>query len=60
MVQDIEDEMRKTSQQRKPITTSNIDVASSRMVITESQRKGEVQTIGDLIGNEENPEVPVG
>ena len=60
MVQDIEIEMRKHQEQRKSVTTSDIDVSSSRMVITESQRRGEIQTIGDLIGNEDNPEVPIG
>ena len=61
MVQDIEDEMRKHSQQQqKSITTNEIDTTSSRMVITDSQRRGEIQTIGDLIGNEDNPEVPIG
>jgi len=61
MVQDIETEMRKhQEQQRKSVTTSDIDASSSRMVITESQRRGEIRTIGDLIGNEDNPEVPIG
>ena len=60
MVQDIEEEMRKHSQQqRKSVTTNDIDTTSSHMVITESQRRGEIQTIGDLIGNEDNPEVPI-
>lgn len=52
MVQEIEVEMRKhkesVSQNRK-----TIDVVSSQMVITDTARKGEVKTIGDVIGKEE-------
>ena len=58
MMQDIEEEMRKHNQRQ--ISTEEIDTTTSKMIITDSQRRGEIQTIGDLIGNEENPEVPIG
>lgn len=58
MMQDIEEEMRKRNQSE--VSTEEIETSSSNMIITDSQRRGEIQTIGDLIGNEDNPEVPIG
>lgn len=54
MVQDIEVEMRKNSEnQNAAVTHNTIDATSSQMVITDRDRKAEVKTIGDLIGNEQ-------
>lgn len=54
MVQDIEIEMKKHSD-NKTQNRKTIDIASSNMVITDKERKGEqVKTIGDVIGKEES------
>lgn len=54
MVQDIEVEMHKNSENQNPaVTDSTIDASSSQMIITDRDRKADVKTIGDLIGNEE-------
>lgn len=51
MVQEIEVEMNKHSASKGAVTTANIDISSSNMVLTDRIRKAEdVETIGDIIG----------